>query len=109
MEERLKQAGKAALAGQAKGFMLLVEDACTECRSHLFQNKRLFSFAYMLLLHKRVGDPWLKAGIGASCGPVTSCRRADCGRHEAVSGYNPTVLRFAKRTPTAFPAVGASH
>jgi hypothetical protein len=26
-----------------------------------------------------------------------------------VSGYNPPVLRFAKRTPTAFPAVGASH
>jgi small subunit ribosomal protein S15 len=26
-----------------------------------------------------------------------------------VSGYNPAVLRIAKRTPTAFPAVGASH
>jgi hypothetical protein len=26
-----------------------------------------------------------------------------------VLGYNPHVLRFAERTPTAFPAVGASH
>jgi small subunit ribosomal protein S15 len=26
-----------------------------------------------------------------------------------LSGYNPPVLRFAKRTPSAFPAVGASH
>jgi hypothetical protein len=26
-----------------------------------------------------------------------------------VSGYNPPALRFAKRTPLAFPAGGASH
>jgi small subunit ribosomal protein S15 len=26
-----------------------------------------------------------------------------------VSGYNPPVLRFAKRTPIALPAFGASH
>jgi hypothetical protein len=28
---------------------------------------------------------------------------------QAVSGYNPPALRFAKRTPAALPALGASH
>jgi hypothetical protein len=31
------------------------------------------------------------------------------GEMGRLSGYNPPVLRFAKRTPSAFPAVGASH
>jgi hypothetical protein len=80
LEESLQQAGKAPLAGQAEGFMLFFEEACAECRPHLFQNKRFFSFAYILLMHKSgFHNFFVRVDLSARRGGAKLC--AACLRH----------------------------